>query len=119
MLCIDDLEERRPPMHGANIAFAVIEQKYKANLSALGIISLWGVQQPKLRQERDLVIVDAILDYSTIAYLPNVAERKLNAPASGWKRSSRSYHRPSICAKEYTFDNHYVSALDELAHVPV
>ena len=35
MLCIDDLEERSPPMHGANIAFAVIEQKYKANLSAL------------------------------------------------------------------------------------
>src|SRR3712207_7526841 len=70
-------------------------------------------------QDLDLVIVDAILYDSPIAYPPNVADRKLNTLASSGKSPSRSYYRPSVCAEEYTFNNHYVIALDELVHIPV
>ncbi len=62
-----------------------------------------GRHQPKLTQERDLVIVDAILEDAPIAHLPDVAEGKPNAPACGRHGPRGSSHRPSVGADKYPF----------------
>jgi len=83
-----------------------------------GISSLRIWHEPKLTQKRYLIIVDTILDDPTIAHLPDVAEGKLNSPASSWNGTARSDHSSGICADKYALNYYSVKAFDELAHLP-